>query len=109
MNSFNSEWLRNYELRRKIKADCDTHKRIRTHTEPKEPKSLEREVSNDKFQSPKVEEDSLGKFKVTITFLASDKRRRDLDNGASTLLDLLPAARRQLLCDFGIKSEGSKS
>lgn len=92
-----------------IRSNCDSHTRLGPCAESKESKGMERKVLNDKRKDPTVEEIRNGSFKVTITFLASDRRRRDLDNGTSTILDMLPALRRQLECHFGIKSEGSKS
>lgn len=47
-----------------------------------------------------------GRFRVTIDVFVSDKRRRDLDGAASTLLDCLISTRRLLAERAGIDRQG---
>ena len=51
---------------------------------------------------PAVEGRGGGAFRVTITFLFSDQRTRDLDNGTATILDAVVACRRSLADSFGV-------
>jgi|ERR1700690_523659 len=51
-------------------------------------------------KKPRVEAPLRQRFRVTIDFLISDQRNRDLDAGTSTILDCIIAARRQLEGDF---------
>lgn len=47
-------------------------------------------------ENPPVDGQRDQQYRVTITFHISDRRRRDIDGGTSTLLDCIVAARRQL-------------
>lgn len=81
----------------------------RTCTKPKEWEGMEWKVPNVQPKGSRMEEEGNFRFKITITLLASDRRKRDLDNGASTILDCLIALRRQLRSDYGITSTREKS
>lgn len=92
----------------KIPADCASHQRL-SDTKLQESKDDMREALNN---APKVQGENgchNPRYKVTVTFLMSDNRRRDLDGMLATILDAICTAGRLLAGDTSHNGRRKKS
>lgn len=90
-------------------TSSDTHKRLGTHTKLQEQKD---DLSQSSNNSSKVQETYGGdnpRYKVSVTFLMSDNRRRDLDGMLATILDSICTAGRLLAGDTSVNGRRKKS
>jgi len=67
------------------------------------------DVRHREQEKPRVEAKMRQSYRVSITFLMSDNRVRDLDAGTTTLLDCIIAARRQMADNLRASNPGEES
>lgn len=73
--------------------------RLRPCASNEEQQDADKRKVDNKARKTGMDEKGHPQFKLTVTILVSDNRRRDIDGALSTLLDCLIAAGRQLAMD----------
>lgn len=86
MNQFTPEWYERYQAKQRNRAEA---LRVGARAKHEELKDAGTGKAHHKTSNPTLDGKGHPKYRISIDLLISDRRRRDIDGNATTLLDSL--------------------